>query len=183
MRHKHSIRGGNPNAATSVRDAYGFEVVANACYLQLLASQGCVSVHAISTRLHRSRRICTVCIISMHQSGRRKKWSVLNDGMPFWLTLRPCIRKMPLTSKNTNKQHGTTTVSCWLDPRQGLLFRQEKGAPLQQLEQACQGWAPEDRGASTELNDWQHQLRSLVQAGIPMVTGSYHIDLRVTNSA
>ncbi|KAL3157044.1 hypothetical protein ABBQ38_001292 [Trebouxia sp. C0009 RCD-2024] len=26
MRHKHSIRGGNPNAATSVRDAYGFEV-------------------------------------------------------------------------------------------------------------------------------------------------------------
>lgn len=53
-----------------------------------------------------------------------------------------------------------------------FLVRQEKGAPLQQLEQACQGWAPEDRGASKELNDWQHQLRSLVQAGIPMVTGT-----------
>lgn len=49
------------------------------------------------------------------------------------------------------------------------LHRQEVGAPLQQLEHACHTWAPEDRGASKELNDWQHQLRSLVQAGIPMV--------------
>ncbi len=49
-------------------------------------------------------------------------------------------------------------------------FRQEHGSALQQLEQACQSWAPEDRGASKELNDWQHQLRSLVQAGVPMVS-------------
>ena len=26
MRHKHGIRGGNTNATTSIRDAYGFEV-------------------------------------------------------------------------------------------------------------------------------------------------------------
>ena len=48
--------------------------------------------------------------------------------------------------------------------------RQSQGAALEQLEQACQSWAPEDRGASKDLKDWQHQLRSLVQAGIPMVS-------------
>ncbi|KAL0049768.1 hypothetical protein WJX82_009626 [Trebouxia sp. C0006] len=46
--------------------------------------------------------------------------------------------------------------------------QQSQGAALEQLEQACQSWAPEDRGASKDLKDWQHQLRSLVQAGIPM---------------
>ena len=51
--------------------------------------------------------------------------------------------------------------------------RQDQGSALQQLEQACQAWAPEDRGASKDLIDWQHQLRSLVQAGIPMVSGLF----------
>jgi len=49
-------------------------------------------------------------------------------------------------------------------------YRQSQGSALEQLEQACQSWAPEDRGASKDLNDWQHQLRSLLQAGIPMVS-------------
>ena len=48
-------------------------------------------------------------------------------------------------------------------------YRHTQSSALEQLEHACQGWPTEDRGASKDLNDWQHQLRSLVQAGIPMV--------------
>ena len=172
MRHKHGLRGGNPNAATSVRDAYGFEVCAHTCCTDW-ASRGHTSAHAHSSsscaRLHRSRRICSVYTINMHQYGKRKKWSVLKDGMHFWLTLRPCTKRPSQTSRTSVF---ACKPFCIFLPRcmfARCLSREERGGPLQQLEQACQGWAPEDRGASKELNDWQHQLRSLVQAGIPMV--------------
>ena len=121
----------------------------------------------------RSRRTCSVCIKSTLPSGKRRKWSALSDGMPFWLTLRPCMNSKCQTSR-PNLTFASATCAC-LPCRvcnvccMDCLHRRGPGSPLQQLEQACQSWAPEDRAASSELNDWQHQLRSLVQAGIPMV--------------
>ena len=47
--------------------------------------------------------------------------------------------------------------------------KQSKASPLDLLEQACQSWPPGERGLGHNSTDWQHQLRSLVQAGIPMV--------------
>ena len=170
MRHKHSIRGGNPNAASSVRDAYGFEVCAFVCLLHLLAAKGLfllVPPQQQHQHLLRSRRKCSVCIKSTPQYGKRKKLSAQSDGMRFWLILRLCTRKMCQTSEPAVITRPACSAS--LQYLTFKLHRQEVGAPLQQLEQACQTWAAEDRGASKELNDWQHQLRSLVQAGIPMV--------------
>lgn len=49
MRHKHSIRGGNPNAATSVRDAYGFEVLAMLAICSCWPAQSCVRSRLLGT--------------------------------------------------------------------------------------------------------------------------------------
>ena len=48
MRHKHGIRGGNPSAATSVRDAYGFEV----CVPILAAATGPAEAVSLLIRTH-----------------------------------------------------------------------------------------------------------------------------------
>ena len=62
--------------------------------------------------------------------------------------------------------------------------KESKASPLELLEQACQSWPPGERGLGHNSTDWQHQLRSLVQAGIPMVCGTHMSThpVRLTNT-
>ncbi|KAL0042727.1 hypothetical protein WJX79_008895 [Trebouxia sp. C0005] len=115
MRHKHGVRGGNANATTSIRDAYGFEV-------------------------------------------KKEMLSLYQKYAPLWEK-----EELERSERWDAFLAHFETIYHKVMPEQ-----QSQGAALEQLEQACQSWAPEDRGTSKDLNDWQHQLRSLVQAGIPM---------------
>ena len=47
---------------------------------------------------------------------------------------------------------------------------EEKSAAAALLEEAIAAWPVADRCAKESLEDWQHRLRSLIQAGVPMVS-------------
>ncbi|DBA90624.1 hypothetical protein WJX77_007676 [Trebouxia sp. C0004] len=115
MRHRHGVRGGNANATTSIRDAYGFEV-------------------------------------------KKEMLSLYQKYAPLWEK-----EELERSERWDAFLAHFETIYEKVMPEQ-----QSQGSALEQLEQACRSWAPDDRGASKDLNDWQHQLRSLVQAGIPM---------------
>ena len=46
--------------------------------------------------------------------------------------------------------------------------------PINLLDSALRNWAAGQRGQQGEQEDWQHQLRMLVQSGVPMVRHSMH---------
>lgn len=173
MRHKHASRSGSSSAGTSIRDRYGFEVLLGA------APHGCVHrravfnavVHPIrSCYCHRSRRTCLVSTKTMLLSGRKKSWNVQNAGMPSWRILKLHITK---TQSSTCPAAKSLCVRVHKDAialkAKCMCRKQSKASPLDLLEQACQNWPPGERGLGHNSTDWQHQLRSLVQAGIPMV--------------
>ena len=51
--------------------------------------------------------------------------------------------------------------------------------PINLLDLALRDWAGGQRGQQGEQEDWQHQLRMLVQSGVPMVGHVMHAELPV----
>ena len=49
--------------------------------------------------------------------------------------------------------------------------------PINLLDSALRDWAAGQRGQQGEQEDWQHQLRMLVQSGVPMVGHVMHVQV------
>ena len=83
-----------------VRGSETLAVVGSGSQPPALKSKPASSAQHFLWLKHRSKRICSVCTRSMHPYGKKKSWSVLNDGMHFLLILRLCITEISQTSKS-----------------------------------------------------------------------------------